>query len=259
MNLLGADVTHIKFGSGVITDLTKNIITVRFNQGEKRFQYPDAFQQYLILKNNSIQTKIDDLNNERLRILEEKSHYRNRIYTMKIEKKSQAAFDIPPEEIHKVMISGFVETGSYMSGARKGKPRIPTALQPNSAVLLTGCIPNTDRHERKILGAAMVGTDFWGKECRNGQVVLHETYGLLLPFANALPFQNYFSDTCPAPWGSVPFKYFECRTMQRILCQVCKVFSGTDKALTAAEFFRYFQWINRLPEMCAETTGSVTY
>lgn len=258
MNLLGAGVKHKKFGSGVITDVTKNIITVRFNEGEKRFQYPDAFQQYLTLKNNKIQSKIDDLNHEHLRIREEQSHYRNRIYTMKIENKSQAAFDVPPIEIQNIMEAGFVETGCYISGKRKGKPRIPTILQPNSAVLLTGCSRDMGGHERKILGAAMVGAEFWGKECGNGQVEFHEKYRLLLPLEIALPFQNFFSDTCPTRWGSVPFKYFERRTMQRILYQVCKAFSGTDKEQTAAEFLCYFQSMNRLPEMCAETTESVS-
>lgn len=45
MQLLGQPVRHNAFGTGVITGLSGNIITIDFAQGEKRFQYPDAFSR----------------------------------------------------------------------------------------------------------------------------------------------------------------------------------------------------------------------
>ena len=50
MQLLGQPVRHNAFGTGVITGLSGNIITIDFAQGEKRFQYPDAFSRFLTLK-----------------------------------------------------------------------------------------------------------------------------------------------------------------------------------------------------------------
>ena len=49
MQLLGQPVRHNAFGTGVITGLSGNIITIDFAQGEKRFQYPDAFSRFLTL------------------------------------------------------------------------------------------------------------------------------------------------------------------------------------------------------------------
>ena len=46
MQLLGQPVRHNAFGTGVITGLSGNIITIDFAQGEKRFQYPDAFSRF---------------------------------------------------------------------------------------------------------------------------------------------------------------------------------------------------------------------
>ena len=58
MQLLGQPVRHNAFGTGVITGLSGNIITIDFAQGEKRFQYPDAFSRFLTLKDAGKQNEI---------------------------------------------------------------------------------------------------------------------------------------------------------------------------------------------------------
>ena len=64
MQLLGQPITHTTFGKGIVTDWNDHSITVCFNSGEKRFIYPDAFSNFLILKNTDAQEKIQHLIDE---------------------------------------------------------------------------------------------------------------------------------------------------------------------------------------------------
>jgi hypothetical protein len=41
---VGSAVAHAKFGSGKVIELNRGYVTVRFEQGEKRFIFPDAFE-----------------------------------------------------------------------------------------------------------------------------------------------------------------------------------------------------------------------
>ena len=40
----GSAVAHAKFGIGKVIELSREYVTVRFEQGEKRFIFPDAFE-----------------------------------------------------------------------------------------------------------------------------------------------------------------------------------------------------------------------
>ena len=64
MQLLGQPITHTTFGKGIVTDWNDHSITVFFNSVEKRFIYPDAFSNFLILKNTDAQEKIQHLIDE---------------------------------------------------------------------------------------------------------------------------------------------------------------------------------------------------
>lgn len=77
MNILGQAVKHKKFGKGVVTALSENKITVCFAGKEKLFLFPDAFPQYLVLKNESMQRKIEKLNEERTQKAEAKWKTKN--------------------------------------------------------------------------------------------------------------------------------------------------------------------------------------
>lgn len=41
---VGAAVSHAKFGTGKVIELGGGYVTVSFEQGEKRFMFPDAFE-----------------------------------------------------------------------------------------------------------------------------------------------------------------------------------------------------------------------
>lgn len=61
MQLIGQPIKHVTFGKGVVTGWNGNVITVCFSAGEKKFIYPDAFSNFLILKNANAQKKIQHL------------------------------------------------------------------------------------------------------------------------------------------------------------------------------------------------------
>lgn len=50
MNLIDKKVEHKQFGTGVISHQSEDKITVQFDAGEKKFIYPMAFDQFLILE-----------------------------------------------------------------------------------------------------------------------------------------------------------------------------------------------------------------
>lgn len=118
-------------------------------------------------------------------------------------------------------------------------------LQPNSAILLTAA--TEQESERKILGVAMADESFWGEECSDGRIRLHERYFLILPEKKELPFwENFESGTAPAAWRSAPFKYFQISGMQRILQEICRGAEGTEKEKETKRFYHYFCVRNRL-------------
>lgn len=251
MKLIGEVVRHKRFGKGVITDLSDNKISVCFDETKKLFIYPDAFLQYLTLKNNSIQKKIEKLNEERVRekdaqkkIEELENRYRLRIHTMKIPLKSQVAYNISEYEIHNIQDLDYVETGYFLTGEKRGQPRIPSHIQPNSAVIFTDC-DNSEEKERFIIGIAMVDAHFWGKECVDGQIKLHKQHKLILPEEYRLSFWKYFNrEAYPTQWGRVPFQYFQIQTMQKIIHDICDELTDTELEESALAFYEYFCSIN---------------
>ena len=264
MQLLGQPVRHNAFGTGVITGLSGNIITIDFAQGEKRFQYPDAFSRFLTLKDAGKQNEIRAGYERRLRAERaerqkelERQERLGKIRSMKVTPYSQAALDIPWKEAKAAAEADAVSTGFYLSGYSKDRPRIPSRLKPNSACLLTTLETGCEEKERRILGAFMVRDDFWGAYCREGMIRAHDRYKLYLPSGSMLPYWNYFEQEEFVPrWGKVVFKYFSSRVMQRILLDMCGVMDGTDQGETAAEFCDYFCAINRLSAEQAQTKAT---
>ena len=55
MELIGAKVTHKKFGSGIITKIDNGILIVGFSEREVNFQYPSAFETFLVAEDDNVQ------------------------------------------------------------------------------------------------------------------------------------------------------------------------------------------------------------
>lgn len=263
--LLGQPVKHNSFGKGIITDISGEIVTVHFEQGEKRFLYPEAFSHFLTLKDAEKQKEINAKYNGKLHAEEaerkkecEKQERRRQIRTMKITPNAQAAFHIAQNDAKRIVECGSVSTGCYLSGYSKGEPRIPNRLKPNSVCLLTGLPEDREEKDRRILGAFIVKDDFWGEQCRDGIVTGHDKYRIYVPSNLVLSYWDYFEHGGKIPrWGNVAFKYFPNITMQKILIDMIKLFAGTQQESVVNEFYQYFCKLNRLPMEQMKTEETV--
>lgn len=57
--MLGRKVTHKILGSGIITELSSAYLTVDFGGSEKKFTYPDVFEQYLTSTDPELMGQVD--------------------------------------------------------------------------------------------------------------------------------------------------------------------------------------------------------
>ena len=265
MQLLGQQVKHISFGKGTISNICGSIVTVDFAHEEKRFIYPEAFSRYLTLNDASKQKEINAKYNKRLLAEEaerkkelDRQEQLRQLSIMKIEPDSQAAFNIILKDAKHIIESGCISTGCYLSGASKGKPRIPVRLKPNYACLLTGLPVNGRENDRRILGVCMVKDDFWGKQCTDGIVKCHGSHKICLPSNINLPYWNYFEHQGAFPrWGKVVFKYFPNTAMHDILLDIIKVLSNTKHEEAAIKIYEYFCRINRIPACATKAKNQI--
>lgn len=257
MSLIGQTVRHRSFGKGIIEALTDSMVTICFPQGEKKFIYPEAFGQFLVLKDQAMQKQIEDMLNAKKKKEEREQQATQdaldqiqKMRTLKITSNSQAAFDIKCEtEDQNIFLSWKVSTGHYLSGYSKGEPRIPSRLKPNSACLLTGCPQGAPETDRRIIGVFMVKEDFFGDLCSDGIIEGHERYRISLQKEETMPFWSYFPEKeRPQRWGSTVFRYFANECMQQILFDLPKSICGAERREAAQEFYRHFCKINRLPD-----------
>ena len=58
MDIKGQKVTHKTFGNGIVTMQTDSLVTISFDAGEKKFQYPTAFNRFLPLCDPSAQESV---------------------------------------------------------------------------------------------------------------------------------------------------------------------------------------------------------
>jgi hypothetical protein len=61
VELKGVTVIHKAFGRGIVIACDKSYLTVRFEQAEKLFQYPDAFKSFLVLEDKIIMDEMKTL------------------------------------------------------------------------------------------------------------------------------------------------------------------------------------------------------
>lgn len=255
MQLIGQAIKHKDFGNGIITDWADNVVTICFSQGEKKFIYPDAFSDYLILRNNRIQSEIDGILNQKKKAeetkkqeIQEKEERMLSMRNLKITPVSQAVFDIKPENKEEIILSWSVSTGRYLSGHSKGQPRIPTRLKPNSVCLLTECAENKPEKERQIIGAFMVMENFWGMYCRDGMIESHPIYRIMLSPKDYLPFWPYtVNDSLTQRWNNAAFKYFSTKSMKNILYDMKETLRDPKEKEISDRFYEYFCKINQIP------------
>ncbi|MBE6904886.1 MAG: hypothetical protein E7476_01205 [Ruminococcaceae bacterium] len=253
MNINGRAIRHKTFGCGVITALTANTITVSFSEGEKKFIYPDAFREHLVLKDKNMQQCITaqiakkeaEINQQR-QAKQAEQERRQKLLNFSIAANSHAIFDIIPEHVEQICKTYIVSTGRYLSGYSKGQPRIADRLKPNSVCLLTERQNRQPEQQRRIIGAFMVREDFFGKDVHDGLIEGHSKYQIRVPSETNLLFWEHFSQNTTPRWGNTAFKYCSGTVMNHILSEMAQMLGNTEQQESALAFYRYFCKINRL-------------
>lgn len=59
MNLINQLVSNARYGTGTITSIESDIMTVQFAEKSCKYKYPDAFQKHLILEDESLQAEMN--------------------------------------------------------------------------------------------------------------------------------------------------------------------------------------------------------
>ncbi len=255
MQLIGQAIRHDTFGKGVVTGWDRHTLTVCFSEGDKRFLFPDAFEKHLTLRNDAMQETIESLlqkkeaeREARQQAVQEEQERRHRMETLKVSENSQAAFQIPAEQLETPFSDWSVSTGVYLSGGSKGEPRIPDRMKPNSLCLLTHRASGAAEGTRRILGAFMVEEDFFGNLCRNGVIHAHPACRMALAPEEQPLFWPYFTqEPARQRWGNTAMKYFSNRTAEQILWDLVNSRRLPEQQAAANDFYAYFCAINHLP------------
>lgn len=253
-NLVGETVLHPVYGTGKILSVRDRVLTACFEQGGRRFLYPDAFEDFLTLKNPDKQRDMEEICRKQKKrkadALNEKYSREEReirLRSMKIHECSQAVFAVSLAETEKILKAGQISTGFYETGRCKGEPRPAGRIMPNTVCLLTESAEGESEKSRIISGAFMVREDFCGNECTDGIIPAHETYRLVLPAENRLLFHDFDAESEELRnWGIVPFQYCSNLKMMHILRKILDVLQETEQSDLAGRFYAYYCERNHL-------------
>ena len=59
MKLINQIVSNARYGTGTITSIESDIMTVQFAEKSCKYKYPDSFQKYLVLEDESLQAEMN--------------------------------------------------------------------------------------------------------------------------------------------------------------------------------------------------------
>lgn len=255
MDLMNRTVRHELFGEGTIVQWDDAVVSVQFGSTEKKFVFPDAFREHLILTDktsmqyvNKILSKAD----REVQLKRERDSYeaekRKVLQSLPMHEKSQAVFGLVENRMQDVLDSWSVFAGNYCSGHNRGKPRVPSRIYPNSACLLTECGKEDGEEDRTIRGIFMVKEDFIGPDCSDGMIPAHEKYRIILSEDERRQFRfwDYFDRPGNKKWGLVEIKYVSNLIMACILSDILSVKHSADQLQLREEFFQYFCKLNKI-------------
>lgn len=278
MDLLNEEITHKSFGEGAIIEQDDSFITIDFDEeGVKEFVYPDAFGQFISLKNPNI---AESLQKDILKIEKEKEELeqqyqeerkqqalehkrRAELKNHKLHESSQIVFWLDGEEQESVFTDWEVSTGKVQSGKNKGEPKRVARLRPNSAALLTVREPDEPETQRQILGLYMVNDMFTGNLNENGMVPAHEEFRIKLTDQEAeqMLFWNYYINktyTDRMTWNSGKYRYFDNIWTAQILKDILELKRDETEINEVENFLEYFCKMNALDkENIPEPAGAL--
>ena len=269
LNLVNEKVMHKVFGEGEVLSHENNIVEVAFTNENKKFVYPDAFEQHLVMTNKTaseeVQEIVDTQNQQRLdeenykeeqRLLEREQQklrleYDKMTNNHKLHAESQMVYWCTPEEREKSLSNWSIFTGLIKSGAKKNQPNNANRLHRNSAVLLTERNEGDLEENRRILGMYMVGERFSGKLCKDGMIYAHPTHRITLTEEESkqIPFWNYYSNKktpYKIAWNTGKYRYFENYWMAQILRDIVAIKTDEEEKQQAQSFLDYFCQMNQI-------------
>jgi len=265
VNLINEEITHKVFGNGSIVDHNESVITVDFNDGIKKFVYPDAFGKFIKLNNRNtaktlqkitakIEMEKEALERKREEVNAQQAleqQHREKLKNHKIHESSQIVLWLNEEEQQNVFTDWRVSTGNIQNGKNKGQPNRAARLHPNSACLLTARVSDQPETERRILGLYMVNETFFGDFSDDGMVPTHTEFRIQLTEQEAakMLFWNYYiNKNYPQrmTWNSGKFRYFDNVWTAQILKDIIALKTDNENIQQAEKFLKYFCQMNLL-------------
>lgn len=255
MNIVGKEVTHVKYGLGTILEINENKMQVDFESDTKTFIYPESFEKFFSIEDKSAKKYIDGklIEINRLKSIEQEEKEKEEKFRMfkskfKVKVNSQAVFEMNHSDWQSFLDTWSISTGIHLSGNSKGKPRIPKNLNMNSACLLTMKPEGGAEKDRIILGVFMTPNEFIGENCITGIVPAHEKYRIMWESEHEeLLFWDYFSDDAKLnKWGSSNMKYISITLVKKILEDMISSASEISEKEIILDFYQYFCQMNHL-------------
>lgn len=265
MNLVNEEITHEVFGKGQIVEHEGSIVTIKFDTDTKRFVYPDALGQFIILKDEetakSLEKVFVEREKEEAALEKEREEERERLAleqqrkddlkNNRIHESSQVVFWLDEEELENVFTDWEVSTGEVQSGVNKGQPNRAARLGSNSAGILTSRSSDQEETERKILGIYMVNELFTGNLGKDGMVPSHEEYRIELTDEEAekMLFWNYYiNKNYPhrMTWNSGKFRYLDNIWTAQILKDIIAMRTDEEQVQEATRFLEYLCKMNAI-------------
>ncbi|WP_303863126.1 hypothetical protein [Alkalibaculum bacchi] len=271
MDIINELVKHDNFGEGSIIKYNDNVVEIKFETGNKKFIFPDAFASYLtildqniasdikkLIEENEIERKKIELEIEHKKMIETQERERRLevekfMKSNKIHPSSQAVFWCQEEDIEQVFADWMVYTGVIKSGIKKGEPNRPIRMHQNSACLLTQRDSGEPEDRRKIIGVYMVHETFSGNQCEDGYIPAHSIYKIRLSEEESqkMLFWNYYiNKRYPqnTTWNTGIYRYFENIYMAQILRDIAYLKPEGKEKEIAQNFYKHFCKMNNLVE-----------
>ncbi|WP_172373761.1 malate synthase [Sporosarcina jiandibaonis] len=263
MNLINEAITHKVFGEGNIVNHEESIITIDFNDDIKKFVYPDAFEKFITLNDQSTAKSLEklflkrEMEEEALEKKREEEKERQafeqqrkeKLKNHKIHESSQIVFWLDEEEQQNVFTDWQASTGKVQSGENKGRPNRAARLSPNSAGLLTSRKSDQPEIDRLILGLYMVNDTFSGELNEDGMVPSHAEFRIELTDQEAekMLFWNYYinkNHPHRTAWNTGKYRYFDNIWTAQILKDIIALRTDEEQIKEAENFLEYFCKMN---------------
>ena len=269
MDLINKEVTHAKWGVGTITAHEDTIVSIRFDAVNKKFVYPDAFEQHLTMKNdkdaayfNSMMAAKEAVHQQKVQeqqTLREEAQKKEKLRLQyerlatnhKLHPQSQLVFWCDEEEKTAVLRDWVLFSGAMKSGQNKGKPNKAVRLHQNSAVVVTARDAKQPEKDRRILGLYMVKEGYIGKLADDGFVPAHAMYRIRLTEeeSSKLYFWHYYTNhKTPEKmaWSTGKYRYFDNEWTAQILRDIYALKTTKAEKEEVIAFLQYFCKNNQL-------------